>query len=162
MRMKKPSSKKCQSRSKLTWKSTILPVRNGFMACRADHEDWVCGVGGRAGRTERTTLATSAQKKLRHIVLIGQLIVISCSRSSRQWREARQDGSSERTSSEKSTPPIGLPKATATPVAEAAVTISRILAESGSEGISIEEFLGMRSPCRDQIRAKRARRADAP
>jgi hypothetical protein len=35
IRMKKPSSKKCQSRSKRTWKRTILPVRNGFIACDA-------------------------------------------------------------------------------------------------------------------------------
>lgn len=40
----------------------------------------------------------------------------------------RQVREGPRTSSEKSTPPIGLPKATATPVADAAVTISRILA----------------------------------
>jgi hypothetical protein len=32
MRMKKPTSKKCQSRSYETWKSTSLPVRKGFMA----------------------------------------------------------------------------------------------------------------------------------
>lgn len=116
----------------------------------------VCPNG--TGRTERTTLATSAQKKLRHIVLIGQLIVISCLEASRQPREARQDGLSKRASSEKSTPPIGLPKATATPVAEAAVTISRILAGYGSKGISIEEFLDMRSLCSHKRRTEWARR----
>lgn len=55
-------------------------------------------------------VATRAQKKERHIVLMGKLTVIS-SRANR-------------------TPPIGEPNATATPAAEAAVTISRILAVS--------------------------------
>ena len=53
------------------------------------------------------TVATNAQKKLLHIVLMLNVWVIS--------------------SIEKSTPPIGEPKATATPAALAAVTISRIL-----------------------------------
>lgn len=57
---------------------------------------------------DNVTVATNAQKNERHIVLIGKLSVIS--------------------SSANRTPPIGLPNAVATPAAEAAVTISRILA----------------------------------
>ena len=59
-------------------------------------------------RTERETVAAKAHKKLRHIVVEGKLNDIS--------------------SREKSTPPIGDPKATATPAALAAVRSSRIRA----------------------------------
>lgn len=59
MIMKKTISKKCQSRSYVTWNNTNFPVRNGFIA-------------------ERVTVATSAQKKLRHNVLILKELLISC------------------------------------------------------------------------------------
>jgi hypothetical protein len=59
-------------------------------------------------RTASTTVATNAQKKLLHIVFIGKLEDIS--------------------SSENKTPPIGLPKATATPAAEHAENTSLVLA----------------------------------
>ncbi len=58
--------------------------------------------------TESVTVATSAHRKLLHIVLMLKLWLIS--------------------SIEKSTPPIGEPKATATPAADAAVMTSRIFA----------------------------------
>ena len=55
---KKRISKKCQSLSYVTWNSTSLPVRKGFMA-------------------DSVTVAMSAQKKLRHIVLMLKVWLIS-------------------------------------------------------------------------------------
>ena len=76
--MKKPTSKKCQSRSKWTWKSTSFPVRKGFMAC-CDSSARFYPEQGKI-HTDKKTVATRAQKKLLHIVLTGNLVVISCTR----------------------------------------------------------------------------------
>lgn len=68
--------------------------------CQCKHPTTRCSL------TESVTVATKAQKKLRHIVLMLKVWLIS--------------------SIENNTPPIGEPKATATPAALAAVIISRI------------------------------------
>ena len=77
---------------------------------------------------ERVTVATKAQKKLRHMVLMLKTLLISYRRIRRSvdplsmlWMNL--------TSIEKSTPPIGDPNATATPAALEAVNISRIFTD---------------------------------
>lgn len=101
--MKNMISKKCQSRSYVTWNMTSFPVRKGFIA-------------------DKVTVAMSAQKKLRHIVLMLKVWLISCV----DMRLCKQNRHGEPTSMENKTPPIGEPNATATPAALEAVTISRI------------------------------------
>lgn len=79
--------------------------------------------------TDNVTVATKAQKKLRHIVLMLKLLVISYTehRYSVESRDARG-----LTSTENKTPPIGEPNATATPAALAAVRISLIFPKGQS------------------------------
>ena len=72
--------------------------------------------------TDNVTVATRAQKKLLQRVFILNELLISCKLLHDNIRNEDQ-----RTSIENMTPPIGEPKATATPAALAAVTISRIL-----------------------------------
>ncbi len=75
--------------------------------------------------TDKVTVATKAQKKLRHMVLMLNTLLIS-------WRAgisgcSYADNSDQSLASmEKRTPPMGDPKATATPAALEAVRISRI------------------------------------
>ena len=76
-------------------------------------------------RTDSVNVAISAQKKLRHMVLILKEWLISCMRVSVCRRRVNR----QQTSIENSTPPMGAPNATATPAAEAAVIMSRILPE---------------------------------
>jgi len=73
-------------------------------------------------------VATNAQTKLRHIVLILNMWLISY--EDRSMRINRGCGRREVTSIENNTPPIGEPKATATPAADAAVMTSLILPEA--------------------------------
>lgn len=73
--------------------------------------------------TERATVATSAQKKLLHIVFILKVWLISY-RIRQLCLGYSYEG--QATSIENNTPPMGEPKATATPAALAAVTISFI------------------------------------
>jgi len=74
--------------------------------------------------TDNVTVATRAQKKLLHIVLMLKVWLISYCASDGAQPEDTQNG--KLASIEKSTPPMGEPKATATPAALAAVMISRI------------------------------------
>ena len=78
--------------------------------------------------TDKVIVATKAQTKLRHIVLMLKLLVISCL----ELRMKVYDYRTELTSIENNTPPIGEPKATATPAALEAVMISRIWPEWSS------------------------------
>lgn len=74
-------------------------------------------------RTESVKVAIRAQKKLRHMVLILKAWLISWNLRAQQSFSL---GLTELTSIENRTPPIGEPKATATPAALAAVMTSRI------------------------------------
>jgi hypothetical protein len=72
--------------------------------------------------TDNVTVATRAHKKLLQRVFILNELLISCKLLCNDMRNEDQH-----TSIENMTPPIGEPKATATPAALAAVTISLIL-----------------------------------
>lgn len=72
--------------------------------------------------TDNVTVATRAQKKLLQRVFMLNELLISCKLLYDDMRNEDQT-----TSIENMTPPIGEPKATATPAALAAVTISLIL-----------------------------------
>jgi hypothetical protein len=72
--------------------------------------------------TDNVTVATRAQKKLLQRVFILNELLISCKLLYDDMRNEDHN-----TSIENMTPPIGEPKATATPAALAAVTISLIL-----------------------------------
>jgi hypothetical protein len=77
-------------------------------------------------RTDKVKVATNAQNMLLHIVLMLKAWLISyiyiCQRV-----EINQNPQRSRASIENNTPPMGEPKATATPAALAAVTISLVL-----------------------------------
>ena len=68
-------SKKCQSLSYVTWNSTILPLRYGFIAyhpIRTQCNDIILLL-----LTAKVTVATNAQRKLLHMVLILNTLLIS-------------------------------------------------------------------------------------
>jgi hypothetical protein len=74
--------------------------------------------------TDNVKVATNAHTKLLHIVLMRNIWLISCWKYGFEIRNITNMGIG--TSIENRTPPIGDPKATATPAALAAVIISRI------------------------------------
>jgi len=76
MMIKNGISNQFHERSYVTWNKTSLPVRYGFMACRSvstahtQFQNFLL--------TDKVIVATKAQTKLRHIVLMLKLLVISC------------------------------------------------------------------------------------
>jgi hypothetical protein len=86
-------------------------------------------------RTARVKVATRAQTKLLHIVLMLKTWLISCKRCHQSYCAILD----AHTSIENKTPPMGDPNATATPAALAAVTISRILPAENFRSYQFEE-----------------------